>query len=176
MSGGKSDKQESTIELPKSLEKAANKLLEKGEAVSNLGFQPNRAVTVAGFTPMQQAAFQNTADASRAFGLSAPANAMEGMPETKMSAGGIAGYDTASGYDEAVAGLPQGYKDYLNGMFINPETGEMSEYNKSKQGGQAAPGKGGNSLMAQMYNKADPMSQGIMSAVKDKYSISGGGK
>ncbi len=140
--GGKGDKQESKVELPKELREAAERTLEKGEKVSQLGYQPNRAVTIAGFTPMQQSSMQNTANAANAFGLGAPTNAMVGMPATQTSAGGIQGYSTAAGYDEAVAGLPQGYRDYLNSFFIDPNTGKPGSNAKSEQPQQSSSGKG----------------------------------
>lgn len=140
--GGKGSKQTTEIEIPEALKQGSKKLIDRGTRVAELGFQPNRAVTIAAFNPMQQSAFQNTANASSAFGLAAPANAMLGMPQPKMSAGGIVGYSTDAGYDEAMSKLPQGYKDAIANLFINPETGERPSWSagsgESNSGGKGS--------------------------------------
>jgi hypothetical protein len=83
--------------------------------LASLGFQPNRAVTVAGMTPAQEASFASTQNAAAAFGM--PVATSTGAPAPTMSAGGIMGYSTAPGYDEAVSKLPAGYADAIANIF-----------------------------------------------------------
>lgn len=126
-SGGGTTTQVSKTELPSWLQDAAQSNLARADYVSQLGYVPQYGLDVAGFTPMQTAAMQNTADAASAFGLSAPTNAMAGMPAQQTNNLGFSGYSSGALYDDALAQLqanrPAQY-DAINDMFIDPNTGQ----------------------------------------------------
>lgn len=86
-------------------------LTKVAQFLASLGFQPNRATTIAARTPAQDASFAATQTAAAAFGM--PVAASTGAPAPTMSAGGILGYSTTPGYDEAMSKLPP---EYLAGM------------------------------------------------------------
>ena len=118
--------QTTKTEIPKWLESAAQDNITRANEVAQTGYVPYFGPDVAGFTPMQQAAFQNTADAASAFGMSAPANPMAGMPQPQTFAGGVQGYSSAPMYQQAVDMLKQqmpGLYQQITGMFIDPVTG-----------------------------------------------------
>ena len=116
-----------TQELPEWLQDAAKSNLARADYVSQIGYVPQYGLDVAGFTPMQQSAMQNTANAASAFGLSAPTNAMAGMPAQQTNNLGFSGYSSGALYDDALARLqasrPAQY-DAINDMFIDPNTGQ----------------------------------------------------
>ena len=116
-----------TQELPEWLQDAAKSNLARADYVSQIGYVPQYGLDVAGFTPMQQSAMQNTANTASAFGLSAPTNAMAGMPAQQTNNLGFSGYSSGALYDDALARLqarrPAQY-DAINDMFIDPNTGQ----------------------------------------------------
>jgi hypothetical protein len=126
--GGGTTTQVSKTELPQWLQDAAQSNLARADYVSQLGYVPQYGLDVAGFTPMQTAAMQNTANAASAFGLSAPADAMAGMPAQTTNNLGFSGYSSGSLFDDALAQLqanrPAQY-EAINSMFVNPQTGSI---------------------------------------------------
>jgi hypothetical protein len=115
-------------EIPAWLEDAARGNIAQGQDVAGLGYVPYYGPDVAGFTPMQQASFQNTGQAANAFGMAGGGlTGMEGMPQAQQFAGGVSGYSSAPMYEEALAQLearnPGQFAAIMN-MFINPQTGE----------------------------------------------------
>lgn len=117
---GRSDQRRSIDPI---LEERGDRMAALAQLAAALGYQPNRGVTIAGFTPMQQAAFQNVSNAAGAFGMARPANPMAGMPQTQMQ-GGIAGYSSAPHFDAMVGALPPGYREALQSLFLDPQTGQ----------------------------------------------------
>ena len=118
------------VEIPAWLEDAAMRNLRLAEAVSRTGPVPlSYGPTRAAFTPMQNAAFANTADLARMLGLTAPTGAAAGgnMPEA-VDYGGVTGYSAKPVYDaitgEFVADRP-GQASYIDSFFIDPVTGQM---------------------------------------------------
>jgi len=96
----------------------------RAEHAAQLGFQPNRGVRVAGFTPMEQAAMHNIYGAANAFGMANPAGGpMAGMPTAVDNGMGIFGYGTGGAYDNMRDSLPPGYRQAIDDLFIDPETG-----------------------------------------------------
>lgn len=125
MSGGKGGSQTTKVEIPQWLEDAARKNIARGEGVATLGYVPYYGPDVAAFTPMQNAAFENTNSAASAFGLAAPVDSMS-MPTARTYANGLSGYSSGGLYDQAVSELKNrrpGQYDAMTGMFINPQTG-----------------------------------------------------
>jgi len=87
MSGGKGGSTTSEIRVPDYIEGAARRNLDKADAISQVGFTPYYGADVAAFNPMQQAAFQNTADTANAFGMATPTSPTDimgnmGAPQT----------------------------------------------------------------------------------------------
>ena len=126
-SGGGSTTTQST-QLPSWLEDAAKQNLARSQYVAKLGYVPNYGLDVAGFTPMQTSAMQNTADAASAFGLGAPTDAMAGMPATQTNSSGFTGYSSGNLFDTSLTELanrrPAQYAA-MQGMFVDPLTGDL---------------------------------------------------
>ena len=129
MSGGKGGSTTSSVTIPEYIEAAAQRNLNKAERISQIGYTPYYGPDVAGFTPMQQAGFQNVADTAGAFGMAAPTtqqDIMGGMGPATTYAGGVQGYSSAPIYEEALQTLGErrpGQKAYIDSFFINPYTG-----------------------------------------------------
>jgi len=132
MSGGKGGSTSSTVEIPQYIEDAAKRNLTRADTISQIGYVPYYGPDVAAFTPMQEAAFQNTAGTAGAFGLAgAPINTysatgqrmgnigrstagsafpigmsqqdiMGGMGPATTYAGGVRGYSSAPMYEQAM--------------------------------------------------------------------------
>lgn len=127
MSGGKGGSQTTEVKIPAWLEAAARDNIARGQQAAGIGYVPYYGPDVAAFTPMQEAAFGNTAMAANAFGLGTPAGlSMSGMPEPQTFAGGFRGYSSGALYDQALEELkarnPGQYAAITN-MFVNPQTG-----------------------------------------------------
>ena len=111
-----------TQTLPSWLEDAAKQNLARSQYVAKLGYVPNYGLDVAAFSPMQQSAMQNTANAASAFGLSAPTDAMAGMPQAQ-GFGGVSAYSSFPMFDMAVAELERsrpGQAKAYNDLFVDP--------------------------------------------------------
>lgn len=114
---GKTSEQSTSINPE--VAKAAAKNYAMAQDVAKLGYQPNRGVTIAGFTPQQQAAMSGNVQAASAFGLPTAAP-MSGIPPTQTSATGIQGYSTGAEYDDMLSKLPGGYRASINSFFADP--------------------------------------------------------
>tara|TARA_R110001606_G_scaffold18721_1_gene69813 strand:+ start:422 stop:1810 length:1389 start_codon:yes stop_codon:yes gene_type:complete len=129
MSGGKGGGSTSQVTIPEYIEQAAQRNLNKAEGISQIGYTPYYGPDVAAFTPMQQAAFQNTANTANAFGMAAPTtqqDIMGGMNPPTVYANGLSGYSSAPMYEESLAELGRqrpGQKAYIDSFFIDPQTG-----------------------------------------------------
>ena len=106
MSGGKGGSTSSTVEIPQYIEDAARRNLARADTISRIGDTPYYGPDVAAFTPMQQAAFQNTSDLAGAFGTAgggmSQQDIMGGMPAPTTYAGGVRGYSSAPMYEQAM--------------------------------------------------------------------------
>ena len=130
MAGGKGGSQTTSVQIPEYIERAAQRNLNKAEAISQIGYTPYYGPDVAAFTPMQQAAMQNTAGAASAFGMAAPSDPMAGMPQAQ-NFGGVMGYSSAPIYEAAVDQLRAqrpGQYNAMTGLFVDPYTGAASSY------------------------------------------------
>lgn len=116
--------------VPKYMEEAGKDVLDTSRDVFDIGYTPYYGPDVAAFTPMQEQAFQNTADMASAFGMNHPDN-VTGMPPAQEFAGGIRGYSSAPMFEESLerfkAARPAQY-DAISGMFIDPVTGEGGRF------------------------------------------------
>jgi len=98
----KSGSETTETTLPSWLLDPVQRNLQRAEDLQRLPFMPYRGAEVAAFNPNQVSAFQNNADAARAFGFNAPVDAMGGLPEATQYADGSFGYDSNSLYDQAL--------------------------------------------------------------------------
>tara|TARA_R110000822_G_scaffold256719_1_gene382470 strand:- start:3866 stop:4582 length:717 start_codon:yes stop_codon:yes gene_type:complete len=130
MSGGKGGSKTTEVAVPDYVDAAARANLNRATDVGNVGNVVYRGPDVAAFSPMQQSAFQNTANMANAFGLSAPtdeAAIMGGMGEPTQYANGVSGYSSAGIYDAALEALKEsspGQYDYINSLFVDQQTGD----------------------------------------------------
>ena len=117
---------ESKVEVPKWLEEQTKQNLQRAQDVASIGYTPYYGAEVAAFNPMQQAGFQNTADASRAFGMSAPTDAMAGMPQAQDFGGGVMGYSSAPLFEDAMSRFRDArpaQANLIDSFFIDPVGG-----------------------------------------------------
>jgi hypothetical protein len=130
MSGGKGGSTSSTVEIPQYIEDAAKRNLARADTISQIGYVPYYGADVAAFTPMQEAAFQNTAGTAGAFGLAgggmSQQDVMGGMPAPTTYAGGVRGYSSAPMFEESMAELATrrpGQKALIDSLFVDPYSG-----------------------------------------------------
>ena len=130
MAGGKGGSSTTEVTVPEYIEEAARRNLNKAEGISQIGYTPYYGPDVAAFTPMQEAAFQNTASTAGAFGLAggnmSARDIMGGMDAPTNYAGGVRGYSSAPMYEQSLEELGRqrpGQKNYIDSFFIDPVTG-----------------------------------------------------
>ena len=130
MSGGKGGSTSSTVEIPQYIEDAAKRNLARADTISQIGYVPYYGADVAAFTPMQEAAFRNTAGTAGAFGLAgggmSQQDIMGGMPAPTTYAGGVRGYSSAPMYEQAMDELATrrpGQKNLIDSLFIDTYSG-----------------------------------------------------
>ena len=122
MAGSESTK----VEIPEWLETPTRAVIQKGEQVGQVGYTPYYGPDVAAFTPMQNAAMQNTSGAANAFGLAGGQNM---MPQATEFAGGVQGYSSQPLYEQSVANFaaenPNQY-GFMQSFFVDPKSGQYS--------------------------------------------------
>ena len=124
MSGGKGGGRTTKTEIPEYIEDAAKSNLALADKISNIGYTPYYGPDVAAFSPMQDAAFQNTLEAASAFGMNTGSG--QYMPEPTEFAGGAMGYSSAPIFEQSVENLAQfrpAQSQYIDSFFMNPQTG-----------------------------------------------------
>lgn len=142
-----------SVEIPKYIEDAAKRNLNRAEGIAGLGYVPYYGADVAAFTPMQEAAFGSTNMAAGAFGMpTVGASELTGMPEAQTFAGGMRGYSSAPMYEQSLQELQArrpGQYEYMQGFFIDPITGERGammgdpiDYTAEAEAAAAAAGGG----------------------------------
>lgn len=124
--GGKGGSQTSEVSIPRYLENASKKSLNRAEDTQNIGYMPYMGPDVAAFTSPQTQAMQANLDAGAAFGLVDPGmDAMAGIPEAQ-DFGGVQGYSSFPMYQMAVDDLAEsrpGQVDAYNDLYVDPITG-----------------------------------------------------
>jgi hypothetical protein len=105
MSKGGSQTTNTSTEIPKWLQEAAQQALARSQQAANIGYVPYSGPSVAAFTPMQNDAFQSTNQAARAYGM--PTSQGNGMPKAETFAGGVRGYSSMPLYEQALNSLQQ---------------------------------------------------------------------
>ncbi|HSG19686.1 MAG TPA: hypothetical protein VLA31_02860 [Burkholderiaceae bacterium] len=129
--GGKGGSTTSQVQIPAWLENAAQQNLARADRVAQIGYTPYFGPDVAAFTPMQEAAMNNTNQAALSFGMAAPTSAMAGIPAAQTFAGGVQGYSSAPLYQQSVEALrtnAPGQYDAMSQMFVDPITGAAPMY------------------------------------------------
>ena len=119
--------------MPKFFETAVQRAVGMGTDMANMPYAEYRGPDVAAFTPMQEAAFQNTQDAAAAFGMNSGAGSY--MP-TPVEAGGAIGYSSAPVYDAArenLAASSPATANYLASFGIDPVTGAVGSRAADRQ-------------------------------------------
>lgn len=101
--GGKGGKTIETQNLPLSLETGAQAVLASALDSASLKYKPNRGITIAAMSPMQEAAMKGAEDAAGAFGM--PSSGVTGagqgyLPEPKTGKSGAIGYNTGGLFNE----------------------------------------------------------------------------
>ena len=131
MSGGKGGSQTSEVTVPDYVDAAARANLNRASDVGNVGNVVYRGPDVAGYSPMQMAAFQGLSDSAGAFGVAGGGMSEQdlrgGMPEATQYADGVSGYSSAGIYDAALEALKAsspGQYDYINSLFVDQQTGD----------------------------------------------------
>ena len=148
---------ESKVKIPKWLEEAAKANLGQAQDIASIGYTPYYGADVAAFNPMQSAGFQNTADASRAFGLSAPTDAMAGMPQAQ-DFGGVMGYSSQPLFSDAVSRFGEarpGQKSLIDSLFIDPISGAQGTGTISQSGTNAPSVRNTGTVATQQANQQD---------------------
>ena len=123
MAGGTNQK---NITLPKFYETALQQQIGQARDTAQIGYTPYYGPDVAAFSPMQEAAFQNTNDASAAFGMASADPTASYMPETT-TMGGVTGYASQPLLDasmDAFRADRPGQASFIDSMTIDPVTGE----------------------------------------------------
>ena len=149
MSGGKGGSQTTEVKVPEYIEAASKANLARANEISKIGYARYNGPDVAAFTPMQQAAFQNTADTASQFGLAAPTSQqgiMGGMPAPTTYAGGVQGYSSAPMFEQSVADLKKlrpGQYDAIMAQFLDPLTGSAPSATSVGGAGPSATSVGG---------------------------------
>ena len=133
MSGGKGGSTTTSVQVPEYIEKAAQRNLNKAEAISQIGYVPYYGPDVAAFSPMQNAAFQNTGNLAGAFGMATPTgqNVYGSMGAPTDFGNGVTGYSSQPIYQQAVDTLRAerpGQYNAMTQMFVDPYSGSTSNY------------------------------------------------
>mgnify|MGYP001311713167 CR=1 FL=1 len=137
----------SSVQIPQYIEDAARRNLDRAYDVSQMGSVPmSYGPTVAAFTPMQNAAFMNTADMASQYGLGSPGGGeITGMPPPTDFGGGIMGYSAKPLYDYTMDEFRTdrpGQAAFIDNFFIDPYTGQPSIRPNVGMNGQPMMGSG----------------------------------
>ena len=167
-----------TQTLPSWLEDAAKQNLARANYTAQLGYVPYYGNDVSAFSPMQQSAMQNTADMANAFGLRSPENAMAGMPQATTDAQGFTGYSSGNLFDSALSELQQrrpAQYDAMQGMFVNPYTGEAPSIQFTPYGSIASPDAALAVQSGSNFTRSDVNDADIVNSAGNAFNISADG-
>lgn len=107
---------ESKTEINEDVAREADYKYNVAKDIAGLGYQPNRGVTIAAFTPQQEAAMRGVNTAANAFGMGIQGDPLAHMPTPEVSASGIRGYSTGADYDQMIARLPPEFRAKLDAI------------------------------------------------------------
>ena len=129
--GGRTDQ---TANMPAFGETLAQQTVGVGTDAASQGYTPMYGIDVAGFSPMQTAAFEGTDVMANAFNM--PSNGQQSYLPPTQTIGGVTGYSSGDVFDANVAELENrrpAQVDYINSFVIDPVTGEMGSRTPSMQ-------------------------------------------
>lgn len=184
MSGGKGGSTSSTVEIPQYIEDAARRNLARADTISQIGYVPYYGADVAAFTPMQEAAFQTTADVASAFGTPggsmSQSDIMGGMPAPTTYAGGVRGYSAAPMYEQSLDELGArrpGQKALIDSLFIDSysgvpgaNVGPMVDYTDTRTPGDLGGGSVGGGDLVSYPGAGGGNGSALTNAEIDQYS------
>jgi len=106
MSGGKGGTTTQAQSIPQYVQDASKENLAQAKIAGQIGYMPYYGPEVAGLSPQQEMAMQNTFNAQQAFGM-VPQGAefSTGVPQAQQFAGGVRGYSSGNLFEQAVADL-----------------------------------------------------------------------
>lgn len=133
MSGGKGGSTTSKVEIPDWLESAAQDTLSRADDVSRIGYVPYSGPDVAAFSPMQNAAFDNTNQMASAFGMGGGQGSY--MPEAQTFAGGAQGYSSMPLYNEAKGNISDNQHGALMQHLVKPNGNRFKRNGTLRDGG-----------------------------------------
>lgn len=158
MSGGKGGSTTSSVEVPDWIKEPMERNLARGEAAADLGYMPYYGPDVAAKSPEFGMANKMAYGRSSALGYDMSGmDPMGGLPQAQTYDGGIQGYSSGGLYDQAVAELAArrpGQAQAYNDMFIDPQTGQMSQLNQDSVTGQLVD-KGVDPTLARAISSGD---------------------
>ena len=105
----KTSKDVSTQQVDPSVAKDSNALNNLFRGIASQGFEPNRGVTIADFTPQQKRGMEASDLAAGAFGMPSGGGAPTSGPTAEASASGIMGFRPSVEFDASKAALPPEY-------------------------------------------------------------------
>lgn len=100
--GGKGGATESSQQIDPRLAQGGVEILTSAFEAASQPYRPNQGMTIAAFTPQQQAAFQGANAAAEAFGLPSQQQGYQTMPNPEVGESGIRGYSTGDLYSTNV--------------------------------------------------------------------------
>ena len=106
MSGGKGGTTTQAQSIPQYVQDASKENLAQAKIAGQIGYMPYYGPEVAGLSPQQEMAMQNTFNAQQAFGM-VPQGAefSTGVPQAQQFAGGVRGYSSGNLFEQALADL-----------------------------------------------------------------------
>src|SRR6056297_1584856 len=98
--GGKggSQTQSSSTQIPPWIQQPAQRAIDRGERIAEIGYTPYMGPDVAAMSAPQMDGMRNTQSAANAFGFNA-SDPMAGMPAPQTFAGGVQGYSSFPLYE-----------------------------------------------------------------------------
>jgi len=150
MSGGGGGKGTTTtkseVKIDPRMQEAALDLLDLSSSAAALPYSPNKGITLAAFTPQQQAAMGASNSMAASLGMQTGA---VNLPTPQTNNMGVQGYSTGGLYDEMKdASMGKGYQTALNSLFADNQTGTPASgksplLSTAYGGGKGAGGKTG---------------------------------
>jgi len=107
--GGKGGSSTTSVEIPGWLEDPSKRAISRGEDIAQLDYMPYMGPDVAAFSPMQNAAFDNTNAAAGAFGMAQSAGT--GLPQAQDFGGGVMGFSSYPAFEQTLADFEAAYPE-----------------------------------------------------------------
>ena len=106
MSGGKGGTTTQAQSIPQYVQDASKENLAQAKIAGQIGYMPYYGPEVAGLSPQQEMAMQNTFNAQQAFGMVPQGTQFStGTPTATDYGGGVVGYSSGNLFDQALAEL-----------------------------------------------------------------------